>query len=150
MAKNYNHYAFVICDEEGNANPASSLFFSSRTEATNAFSAVKGRDRTGHEETGVRVYVLKSDQPIEFSSAKENAERALKANEWERHGWKILVSEFPQDMVLNSYTEPLTNEEHELADSIAETLRPMPSGRPALILGGDHRQSPVLAAKTGP
>lgn len=130
MAKNLNHYAVVICNEDGSPRPASSLFFSVRQEAVNAFTAIKAME----EKIYVRVYVFSSPIPVESSQIHSLMELCMETNEWLRHGWKILASEFKDDQVLTEYNEPLTNEENALVITIKDSLRTMTGSRAALVM----------------
>lgn len=131
MAKNLNHYAVVLFNKNGSAHPASTLFFSNRQEAVNAFLVIKGMKE---KESLARVYVLPSAIPVESRQIHSLMELCLETNEWLRHGWVILTSEFSEDKVLNEYTEPITNDERALVNNIVESLRGMSSARAALIM----------------
>ncbi|MBC9705270.1 MAG: hypothetical protein H9W81_09920 [Enterococcus sp.] len=132
--KNFNHYAFVICDDNRKPTPSGLLFFSSRTEAIEAFKTVENSQNKGAANPHARIYVYSSAVPVEFHHARSLAQMCMETNEWHRHGWKILSSTFSGDMILNEYTENLTNEEQRLVARIKTELSGMSKARAAMVM----------------
>lgn len=129
-----NHYAFVICDKEGIPNPNARLVFSSRAEAVNAFLAVKDQPHAEGNESYIRIYVLHTPIPTSFEAILHEVDNTIPSAGFERNGWQIFASTFPGDKVLNEYTEPMTDEEYALVESIKKSFKGMSPVRMALVM----------------
>lgn len=103
----------------------------SRTAAKLSRHSTSDLDGERYAKIFVNHYLLEND---ENDFIADTARVCMSSNKWNNFGWKILVSGYANDEVLDETTESITNEEIAILNEFERTLSGMSGFRQSVIV----------------